>query len=132
MLTGVRGIERLGAVDPSQMYRLMGEASALILPSIWYENFPRTLVEAFASGLPVIASRLGALAELVEDGVTGMLFTAGDAADLATKMRWASQNPVGLAEMGRRARICYEAEYAPDNNYRRLMEIYDEAISPKR
>ena len=115
----------------------MSKAMALILPSIWYENFPRTLVEAFGCGLPVIASRIGALAELVTDGVTGLLFEAGDPNDLAQKLQWAQQHPDEMADMGVNARALYEAEFTAERNYQQLMAIYEGAIqdikgSPKQ
>lgn len=75
-------IHALGRRREEDTYALMAEAQALILPSEWYETFGRVAVEAFACGTPVIASRLGAMAEIVEDGVTGLLFTPGDAEDL--------------------------------------------------
>jgi glycosyltransferase involved in cell wall biosynthesis len=103
-----------------------------VVPSIWYENFPRTLVEAFASGLPVIASRIGALADIVRDGQTGLLFEPGNPHDLAGKMAWALANPERMTEMGRHARAQYEAEFSADVNYGRLIEIYDEAIGVAR
>ena len=118
----------LGSLPSEAVYDKMRQSQALILPSIWYENFPRTLVEAFACGLPVIASRIGALAELVEDGVTGLLFEPGNAVDLAGKMRWAQQNPEKLQEMGYRARHVYEEKYTAEQNYHQLMAIYDNAI----
>lgn len=129
LLAGVPGLNWLGALPGDQVHREMMSAAALVLPSIWYENFPRTLVEAMASGLPVIASRCGALAELVEDGVTGLLFEPGQAADLEDKMRWAIANPERLAAMGRAARLRYEARYTADINYGQLTAIYREAIA---
>ena len=129
LLDGVAGLQPLGALSGEAVRIEMNKASALILPSIWYENFPRTLVEAFGCGLPVIASRIGALAELVEDGVTGLLFEPGNANDLAAKMQWAEQNPEQMRQMGQNARKLYEAEYTADRNYGQLIEIYRDAIN---
>ena len=67
------GLRALGGLAPVAVAEVMGRSLALVMPSLWFENFPRTLVEAYAAGLPVIASRLGAMAELVQDGVTGLL-----------------------------------------------------------
>ncbi len=127
-LAGAPGVEMLGALRPSQVLREMRAARALVLPSLWYENFPRTLVEAFGAGLPVIASRIGALAELVEPGVTGLLVEPGDARDLARALRWADEHPAQMAEMGARARARFEALYTPDINYAQLRDIYRAAI----
>lgn len=130
LLEGARpAIHALGALPAGDVRAEMMRASALLMPSIWYENFPRTLVEAYACGLPVIASRLGALAELVEDGVTGLLFRAGDAQDLTRAMRWAMANPAEMARMGRNARARYEAEFTVERNHRQLVSIYEEAIA---
>ena len=128
-LAGVAGLVPLGALSGDNIRLEMVASAALILPSIWYENFPRTLVEAFACGLPVIASRIGALAELVKDGVTGLLFEPGNANDLANKMRWAQQHPDEMATMGLNARKQYEAEFTADRNYHQLMAIYADAIA---
>jgi len=91
---------------------------------VWYENFPRVLVEAFACGLPVIASRLGALADLVEEGVTGLLFEPGDAGDLMRCLQWARAHPDEMRRMGERARALYELKYTPRANFSQLLAIY--------
>lgn len=132
LLGNVVGLKALGALSSEVVRIEMSQSMALVLPSIWYENFPRTLVEAFGSGLPVIASRIGALAELVEDGVTGLLFESGNADDLAAKLKWAQQNPEQMHEMGRNARKKYEAEYTADQNYDQLIAIYHEAIEESK
>ncbi|MCZ4304590.1 glycosyltransferase [Zoogloeaceae bacterium G21618-S1] len=129
VLEGVEGIDALGALGGDAVRERMSGALALILPSIWYENFPRTLVEAMGCALPVIASRLGALAELVEDGVTGLLFEPGNPQDLADKMRWALAHPEAMAVMGATARARYEALYTADRNYAQLTAIYRDAIA---
>ncbi|KGM54329.1 hypothetical protein N800_04490 [Lysobacter daejeonensis GH1-9] len=127
-LSGAPGLIPLGVLGADAMYREMASSQALILPSVWYEGFPMVLVEAYACGLPVIASRLGAMAELVDDGVTGLLFDPGSADDLARKMRWAMEHPEAMARMGRAARARYEAEYTQEINYSQLVAIYRDAM----
>jgi glycosyltransferase involved in cell wall biosynthesis len=131
-LERVPGLRLLGWLDQPAVYARMREASYLVLPSIWYEGFPLTVVEAFANGLPVIASRLGALAELVRNGVTGLLFEAGNADDLAERMAWAAARPGEMARMGRAARQEYEMKYTPQRNYKVLMDVYRAAIRTTR
>ena len=119
----------LGRVEPEQVYEHMRRATALVMPSIWYENFPRTVVEAFANGLPVIASRLGAMADLIEDGQTGLLFQPGDAADLAAKLQRAASHPEEMARMGAQARRHYDRHLTGESTYRQLQAIYAEAMA---
>ena len=106
----------------------MKGAKALIFPSECYENFPMAIVEAFATGLPVIASRLGAMAELVDEGHTGLLFEASNPENLAAKVEWAWTHQRKMAEMGYEARLEYKAKYTAERNYEILMEIYRKAI----
>jgi glycosyltransferase involved in cell wall biosynthesis len=122
----------LGFLPLPQILTLMQRASWLVVPSIWYENFPRTIVEAYACGLPVIASRLGALPELVEDGRTGLLFEPGSADDLARKLQWAHGHPDEMRRMGDEARARYETMYTPERNLAMLNEIYADAIDAER
>lgn len=132
LFDGVSGVVLLGS-QPGEAVRLeMRSAVALVVPSIWYENFPRTIVEAFACALPVIASRIGALADLVRDGETGLLFEPGNARDLADKMAWAQTHPEQMAAMGRNAREQYETEFSAEVNYRRVMEIYTDVLTEQR
>jgi glycosyltransferase involved in cell wall biosynthesis len=86
------------------------------------------IAEAFCQGLPVIASRIGALAEIVDEGRTGLLFSAGDAGDLAIKVRWAHQHPDAMRTMGANARKVYEERYSPSVNFRQLIAIYKAAV----
>ena len=103
-------------------------ARFLVFPSQWYEGLPLTIVEAFACGVPVIASRLGAMAEIVEDGKTGLHFTPGDPEDLAAKVDWAWAHSREMETIGRAARAEYEATYTAERNYKLLMETYRYAI----
>jgi glycosyltransferase involved in cell wall biosynthesis len=124
-----QGVVMLGMQSAQQVQHEMLAGTALILPSICFENFPLTLVEAFSCGLPVIASRIGALAELVDHGVTGLLFTPGDADDLARTVQWATAHPTEMAAMGRNARALYERCYTPEVNHRQLLDVYRAAIA---
>lgn len=126
------GAHYLGFQPLDSVVRRLRSASFLVLPSICYENFPRTIVEAFACGVPVLASRMGAMAELVQDGSTGLLFDPGSAQDLAQKVNWAHAHPETMLAMGRAARQVYLARYRADINHDLLMSIYDEAIKHRR
>ena len=118
------GVEWLGQVHHREVIALMKRAFVLMFPSEWYEGFPTTIAEAFATGLPVLASRLGAMAEIVRHRQTGLLYTPGDALDLADQVRWAFAHPGELADIGRRARLEFEAKYGPERNYQLLCDVY--------
>lgn len=122
-------VAALGPLTATEVHRQMQAALALLMPSIWYEGFPMVLVEAYANGLPVIASRIGALAELVEDGVTGLLFEPGNAEEMADRMRWALEHPEHMRQMGEAARQRYEKLYKPEYNYEQLTAIYRNVIA---
>ena len=120
--------EYLGVRSRDEVLKLLGTARFLVAPSTSYETFGLAPVEAFACGTPVIASRQGAFAELVEQGISGLLFTPGDAGDLAAKITWAERHPEEMLKMGRAARLAYEAKYTPERNYGLLIQIYEDAI----
>jgi glycosyltransferase involved in cell wall biosynthesis len=132
LLSGIRGVTLLGQLPSTRVAEEMAGAVALVLPSVWYEGFPMVLVEAFSCGLPVIASDIGALSELVEPGSTGLLFKAGDADDLLRKMEWAISHPSEMQRMGRCARAVYELKYTQRANYDALMNVYEAAIADRR
>ena len=121
---GLKEIEVLGRRPREEVLQLMQEAQMLVFPSECYENFPSVIAEAFACGLPVIASRRGAMTEIVEDGRTGLHFEPGSPEDLAAKVEWAWTHPNELREMGREARREYEQKYTAERNYEVLMGIY--------
>jgi len=121
-------IQYLGFQERNEINSLLRNARFMVFPSEWYEVSPRTVVEAFALHLPIIASRLGAMAELVRDGETGLLFEAGNAEDLADKVKWLWANPQEVIRMGNNARKEYEEKYTPERNYEILMDIYEKVI----
>lgn len=124
MLDGLTNITCLGGLPNAAVRQEMSRAVALVVPSICYETFGLVIVEAFASGTPVLASRIGVLPDLVREGQTGICFEPGNSRDFADKMSWALAHPSDMAQMGRNARAQYEAEFSADKNYRLLMKIY--------
>jgi glycosyltransferase involved in cell wall biosynthesis len=118
------GIEWLGSQPKDQVLNLMREAQALLFPSLWYEGFPMVIVEAYAVGLPVIASELGSMSSLIDHGRTGLHFAPGDPQDLAARVEWASEHPAELKRMREEARAEFEAKYTARRNYQSLMKIY--------
>jgi len=121
-------IEYLGRLPLSQVLEVIGGAECLVMPSVWYETFGRTIIEAYAKGTPVIASRLGAMAELVDEGRTGLLFTPGDSAALVEAVERLLADPDALSRMRPAARREFETKYTAETNYRQLIDIYDRAI----
>lgn len=121
-------VELLGRQTNETVLALMQGARFVVLPSEWYENFPMTIVEAFACGVPVVASRLGAMTEIIEEARTGLLFNPGDPHDLVAKASWAWAHPQQMQQMGREARRRYEQKYSAAPNYKRLMDIYRQAM----
>jgi glycosyltransferase involved in cell wall biosynthesis len=128
-LTPGHSLELRGAIQPDEVAKAMAQATALVVPSLAPETFGLVVIEAFAAGLPVIASQVGALTELIDDGETGFLVPPDDAQALADKMGWANANPQALAAMGRKARAAYLARFTPQANLGMLESIYQEAIT---
>lgn len=121
-------VQFLGHLPRAETILAIREARFLVFPSEWYENFPVTIAESFACGVPVICSRLGAMQEIVDDGVSGLHFTAGGAEDLAEKVKWLWYHREQGRQMGKEARRRYEQKYTAEQNYPLLMDIYRRAI----
>jgi glycosyltransferase involved in cell wall biosynthesis len=90
------------------------------------------VLEAYATGTPVIASRIGSLAEVVEDGVTGLLARAGDARDLADRLLWANNHPDEMGQMGLNARQAYETKYRGGMHLDALLDTYQRLADSMR
>ena len=109
-------MEWLGRRSPAEVLELLRHAAFLVFPSEWYETFGRVAIEAFALGTPVVAARIGAVAELVDDGRTGLHFTPGDAGDLADKVRRMAVQGEEWRRMRIAARAEFEARFTPEAN----------------
>lgn len=122
----------LGRLPQDGVAEAMRHASVLVAPSPVFETFGLVVAEAFSAALPAIVANHGGLAELVEDGKTGLLVRPGDAADLAAKLRWAQEHPEDMRRMGENARRVYTQRFTPEANLPLLEAAYAEAIRHRR
>ncbi len=122
----------LGQKERNEVFQFIKNAKFILVPSEWYETFGLICAEAFACGKPVIASRLGSMTEIVEDGITGLHFEAGNAEDLANKIQWLIDNSNECHRMGNNARRIFLNKYTAAKNYEILMDIYEKALSNKK
>jgi glycosyltransferase involved in cell wall biosynthesis len=125
-LSGTSNVEFLGFQNNDTIAGVISHASALIMPSECYENLPQAILEAWSCGTPVIASRLGGLAELVLEGENGWLFTARNPDDLLRALRQAALH-VSDASLRQRCRDAITERFSPQVIYDQLLPIYERA-----
>jgi glycosyltransferase involved in cell wall biosynthesis len=116
-----------GRLPKPELFSLLRQSAVLSLPSRCYENQPVTILEAFASGVPVVGSDLGGIPELIETGVHGQVVPADDADALANALRSVLAEPERAFAMGRAARRFVEDEFSCEKHLARLDALYDEA-----
>ncbi len=129
---GTDRVEFAGHKSGEALRRLVAESQFVVLPSRWYENLPFAIMEAMACSKPVVASNLGGIPEMVDDGATGMLFPMGDVDALADRLRRMLGDRPAREEMGRRGREKAERLYGREVHYERIMEIYRDAAGAGR
>lgn len=126
------GMDNLRLVGPAwgaDLHGWLRGARAVVVPSIWHENFPYVILQAFAASTPVIASERGGMPEMVHAGPHGWTYQADDAAALAGRMRDVLAMPANeIAAMGAAARKYTQEEFSDEAIYARLMEIYSEVL----
>jgi glycosyltransferase involved in cell wall biosynthesis len=123
---GIQNIDMLGFKAGAEKWEVLRNAVCLVLPSEWYENFPVTALEGFMATKPVVASRIGALPYIVEDGKSGLLFEAGHHGELAQRIQYLVEHPAEAETMGRRGRHLVETKYGPEQGYKNLMDIFSQ------
>jgi glycosyltransferase involved in cell wall biosynthesis len=123
-------VEFLGTVHHEEVSSLLAGARALLVPSIWYEGAPRSILEAYSAGVPVLASRIGALPEVVDDHVSGHLVPPGDAGAWRDAIEMMS-DPALAKRLGEGALSIYERLYTPEEGLARLERVYAEVIGDR-
>lgn len=129
---GLSNIRFLGHKAGSELKDELKRSIAIIIPSEWYENNPRTVLEAFALGKPVIGARIGGIPELVKDGETGYTFEAGNTGDLRGKINRILKDKDKIAQMGKNGRRFVEESFNSEKHYQKLMNIYQRAIEKRK
>ncbi len=117
-----------GYVPHENLAKVYKEAAVFVLPSILRENLPLAIIEAMSKAIPVITTNFGGQAEIIQDGINGLLVKPGDPADLAEKISTILDNPELAREMGRRGRKIVEENHTPEQHLRRLTEVYESAV----
>lgn len=120
-------VQWLGQRPFEEVLSLIGRARLLVFPSIWHETFGRSMIEAKATGTPVVASNLGAMAELNTDEVTGLLFQPGNAADLAAKVSRLLRDSELQSRIATAGRDQFEKHFTAEANIGTLLDVYRDA-----
>jgi glycosyltransferase involved in cell wall biosynthesis len=125
----LKNVELMGHREPKDVLDIVGRAAALIFPSGWYEGQPKTIIESFARGTPIIGSHIGAMIELVREGQTGYSFVPGNSLMLAEAVRtyWGARDK--WTTMRQQTRIFFEQHFTAERNYPQLLKIYEDAVA---
>jgi len=122
----LQNIELLGFKSGAEKWDILRNSFCLVLPSEWYENFPISALEGFMASKPVIASRIGGLPYIVEEGKSGLLFESGNAGELAERIQYLADRPEEAMCMGACGRHLTETKYGPEQGYSNLKEIFSQ------
>ncbi|MEX8548552.1 MAG: glycosyltransferase family 4 protein [Mucilaginibacter sp.] len=125
-------IEFLGILNKDEVYTLMQTCSALVFPSVWFEGMPLTIIEAFAHGLPVLASKLGAMETMIVPEYNGLLFEPKEANFRDCLEKWANFSKEQKHQYELNARKAYEGFYTSGQNLKQLLTIYNEVINEEK
>lgn len=125
----IKNVEFLGKVNEKKLENLILNARVCMVPSLWPENCPMTILEAFALKKTVIASDIGGIPEIVEDGKNGLLFDPGDSDDLAEKIRLLWNNPKLAEKLGSEGLKTVKEKFSPEVHYKKLMIVYNKTLN---
>ncbi|MEY4723660.1 MAG: hypothetical protein RLZZ324_1173 [Candidatus Parcubacteria bacterium] len=129
---GADNVHFMGALHGDDLRAAYAGARFVVVPSRWYEVFGLIVLEAYASGKPVVATQIGGLAELVLDGDTGRFVSAGDEDDLAAVLLELWSDPAICEAMGRAGRAWVETDFTPEGHYARIRDVYAAAMKTAR
>jgi glycosyltransferase involved in cell wall biosynthesis len=127
-----KNIKYIGKLDQAGVQNEMRKCTALIFPSIWYEGMPMTIIEAFSLGVSVIASNLGAMSAIIDDGYNGLHFKTGDVNSLKDKISyWTDLSEIEKNTYTKNVISTFETHYTDIKNKALLLKIYQNVIHEK-
>lgn len=126
---GNKNVEFVGFQEGARLKKLIAGSRFTILPSVWFENSPNSILESYACGKPVLGSRIGGIPEILHNMVNGIFFEPGNEDDLADKIDTLWNNPALCKKLGKNAREYVEKNFGPEEHYECLMDIYKKAIN---
>ena len=125
---GARNVSFVGPKWEQDLRDMLSDARFVIVPSMWHENYPYVVIQAFALGRPVIGSTRGGIPELVRPGSTGLLFNPEKPTELAAHMSRLWADPVSCTNMGRTAKALADSFFTPKAFQNELLDAYDEVL----
>lgn len=117
----------VGRLDAEETAALIGDARAVVVPSVWFENAPMIILEAMAVGVPVIASRIGGIPEQIADGRDGLLVAPGDVGGIADAMRRLEEDSAFAIALGSEARRTVGERFSIETHLESLVRSYRDA-----
>ena len=118
----------LGRITGSPKWELLQNATAVVVPSLLYENFPLSILESMSVGTLVVTSDIGSIPYIISDGQTGLLFRPGNADDLREKINWLTAHPNDVSRLAQNGKNNFTTNYSAEAHYNSLINIYKETI----
>lgn len=127
----IKNINFVGFKKGEELNEIIKKSRYVLIPSIWYDNLPNTALESFSNGKPVIASNVGSLPELVEDGKNGYLFTPGNVEDLISKINMID-NDENIIKMGEYSKCILREKFSEEKHYSELLKVFEKVLNERK
>jgi len=118
----------LGFLNSEQMKEIVSKCRFVVVPSIWYENCPYTILETLAIGKPVIGAKIGGIPELVKHNETGLVYDFNDITELSEKMKELFENKELAEKLGKNAKQDAKERFSKETYYKNIINIYNKLV----
>ena len=124
----LKNVDFLGRLDDTKLRKVISQSLFCVVPSLWYENMPYSILEAFSLGKPVIAARIGGIPEVVKNGRNGLLFEVDNSGELAEKIKLLWTNWKLVRMFANNALADVKRKYGQEEYYKKIMKIYKKEV----